>query len=84
MRERRGRPFRIASGPPLDEIRGFTVGKDVAVTPRKVALLNKLIELTRYAPTAEHVRRLWGMRSNAFRPARGHRPPRGTGHADDE
>lgn len=47
---------RLASGRPMDEVKGFTVGEDVAVTPGKVVLRNELMELIQYQPTTESVR----------------------------
>jgi polyhydroxyalkanoate synthase len=47
---------RLASGRPLEEVTGFAVGKDVAVTPGKVVLRNELMELIQYQSTTEHVR----------------------------
>ena len=40
----------------MDEVKGFAVGQDVAVTPGKVVLRNQLIELIQYAPLTEKVR----------------------------
>jgi poly[(R)-3-hydroxyalkanoate] polymerase subunit PhaC len=41
---------------PMDDTKGFAVGKDVAVTPGKVVLRNELMELIQYAPATERVR----------------------------
>jgi polyhydroxyalkanoate synthase len=47
---------RATHGLPMDEVKGFSVGQDVAVTPGKVVLRNQLIELIQYAPLTEKVR----------------------------
>jgi polyhydroxyalkanoate synthase len=47
---------RAANHLPLDEVKGFAVGGDVAVTPGKVVLRNELMELIQYAPTTGTVR----------------------------
>ncbi len=47
---------RTAQGLPMDEVKGFIVGEDVAVTPGKVVLRNQLIELIQYAPLTGNVR----------------------------
>ena len=47
---------RLANGLPMDEVKGFAVGEDVAVTPGKVVLRNDLMELIQYAPTTATVR----------------------------
>ncbi|MEI9916227.1 MAG: alpha/beta fold hydrolase [Methylovirgula sp.] len=47
---------RVARGLPMDEVKGFAVGEEVAVTPGKVVFRNELIELIQYQPTTETVR----------------------------
>jgi poly[(R)-3-hydroxyalkanoate] polymerase subunit PhaC len=47
---------RLARGLPMDEVKGFTVGEQVAVTPGKVVFRNELMELIQYQPTTGKVR----------------------------
>ena len=47
---------RVAARRPLDEIKGFAVGTDVAATAGKVILRNELIELIQYEPATQRVR----------------------------
>jgi polyhydroxyalkanoate synthase len=47
---------RAERGLPIDEVKGFTVGRDVAITPGKVILRNQLVELIQYAPLTDKVR----------------------------
>lgn len=46
---------RLASGAPPAGTENFVVGRDVAVTPGKVVLRNRLVELIQYAPATAEV-----------------------------
>ncbi len=46
----------LASGAPTSDAKRFAVGEDVAATPGKVVLRNKLMELIQYRPSTDRVR----------------------------